>query len=182
MNTLVELAEYYRVDKTPSIGHFYTDVYEALFDPIRQSVQSLLEIGIGTNELMQPLCGPSYVPGNSLRMWRDFFPQARIHGIDIEPSVLFTDERITTSLVNQSDPSSLSSLNSQYDIIIDDGSHQIEDILITFNALQTQVTRYYIIEDIRWHLVPQLPPEFKMHYGPSEWDNLAIWTVPALTT
>ena len=39
------------------------------------------------NGHMQKIDG-SYVPGRSLRVWRDFFPNARIHGADVDPGAV----------------------------------------------------------------------------------------------
>jgi hypothetical protein len=61
-----------------------------MFAHRRELVQKVLEIGVGTKASM----GENYRPGSSLRMWRDFFPNAEIYGLDVDRSVLFVDERI----------------------------------------------------------------------------------------
>ena len=65
---LEELAYYYRTDKAHD-DHKYTDVYGALLTPLRATVLNLTEIGIFT--------------GASVQVWHDFFPRARIFGMDL---------------------------------------------------------------------------------------------------
>lgn len=108
---------------------------------------------------MAQFVGDSYKPGASLRMWRDYFPNAQIIGCDIVKSVLFNDEdRIHTFFCDQSLKSSLENLMrnvqsiAQYpDVIIDDGSHMELHQRISFRLLWDYVRPnggIYIIEDI----------------------------------
>ena len=153
---LSKLALKYGSDKCPAIGHLYTPEYHRLLEPVRTSTRLLLEIGIGNARLMVPLVGSEYKPGASQRMWRDYFPNAQIVGCDILRDVLFSEERIQTFYVDQSDPSSLTSLvvndmrAEQIDIIVDDGSHKKEHQCISFKTLWPYVSTdgFYIIEDI----------------------------------
>lgn len=90
-------------------------VYKTLFEPIREKVQNVLEIGINT--------------GNSHRMWRDYFLNATIYGIDVENfcdgfknenrMVAIFDNAYNMKMVNY-----LS--NIKFDVIIDDGPHDLE--------------------------------------------------------
>ncbi len=45
--------------------------------------------------------------GASLRMWRDYFPNAQIVGADIDPKYMFADERISKVVVDQLKPESI---------------------------------------------------------------------------
>ena len=45
--------------------------------------------------------GSTGQPGASLKMWRDYFPNAMIFGADIDKDILFNDQRITTFYVDQ---------------------------------------------------------------------------------
>ena len=99
--------------------------------------------------------GESGQPGASLRMWRDYFPNAQIVGVDIDADILFEESRITTAQLDQTDPTSIAQFketqgDSKFDIIIDDGLH-------TFNAAKTLFEGFfdlladdgvYIIEDM----------------------------------
>jgi hypothetical protein len=102
---------------------------------------------------------PDYKPGCSLRMWREYFPNAFIYGCDIVKSVLFEEERITTFYVDQSSSDSLEQLkNTVYaltvvpriDFIIDDGSHLKDHQQTTIETLWSAlaVNGIYIIEDV----------------------------------
>jgi hypothetical protein len=120
MTELCKLAEKYGTDKLGA----YTRFYGWFLKPFRESVRKVLEIGIGNVADMKHV--PGYQPGASLRMWRDFFPNAAIHGIDIDPEVLMHDERIETFLVSQINPHQLAAFGKEhgpFDLIIDDGDH-----------------------------------------------------------
>ena len=157
---LCKLAELYRVDKTPSIHHDYTPSYNEILYPLKEKINTVLEIGIGHYGLMAPICGNTYKHGASLRMWRDYFPNAHIVGCDIMDSVIFNDDnRISTYIANQSDKESLLNLINEdinpesgyIDLIIDDGSHSENDQRISFETLWQFVRPnggLYIIESI----------------------------------
>jgi 23S rRNA U2552 (ribose-2'-O)-methylase RlmE/FtsJ len=195
--TLCELAEKYGVDKCPAIRHTYTPPYHVLLSPLRQSVKTILEIGIGNVPLMKPIVGENYKPGASLRMWRDYFPNANIIGCDILRSVLFNDEdRIKTFFVDQSNESSLVELaksitpNGNYlDLIIDDGSHIEEHMILSFKTLWQYVKPkggIYIIEDIKQKSVARFTTVAKelgftdaeliyTHNGSDYWDGFVAF-------
>jgi hypothetical protein len=155
MTPLCELALKYGTDKYP----WYTPFYDSLLRDRRDSVRRVLEIGIGTPEAMSHV--PNYKPGASLRMWRDYFPEASIIGVDIDDRVMFREDRITTHFRGYA-PASL-----DFDLIIDDGSHQAEDQIRDAKDLISRVMRggYYIIEDVNdpKALSPYLPaPHFSV--------------------
>ena len=198
---LCKLGELYCVDKTPFFGgHTYTPEYHALLTDTticdaRNDVKLVVEIGIGNIPLMKGLTAEAYRPGASLRMWRDYFPNAQIVGCDILESVLFTENRITTFQTDQSDPTSLQTLLTnvqtihQYaDLIIDDGSHEVEHMIISFKELWPLVKPggLYIIEDIRLPFIErivQLPTDYgfkdasvqKVYHGNGFWDNFVVF-------
>lgn len=116
----------------------------------------MLEVGIGYPLPEHDGGATVGVPGSSLRAWRDYFPHAHVVGADINPDVLFTDERITTGWLNQLDPSTIDaflreSTHAPFDLIIDDGLHEFEANRMLFEcaigALATGGT--YVIEDCR---------------------------------
>lgn len=147
MSTLLELAEKYKSDKLYS--HSYIPFYSELFDPIRHSVQRMMEVGIGYRSLMEPFT-PEFIPGSGLRMWNHYFEYAQIIGVDNNQETMYAGaQRIFTYLCDQSKPKDLWFLlqNGTYDVIIDDGSHQTEHQIITAAALVPYCTRYYVIED-----------------------------------
>ena len=89
--------------------------------------------------------------GHSLKMWRDFFPNARIIGIDINPPVLDI-EGCEFYICDQNNPETINTVlkDIEFDIIIDDGSHVLEHQITSFKTLFDKVKKdgLYIIEDI----------------------------------
>ena len=69
----------------------------------------MIECGIGTNNPNIPSSmGIKGKPGASLRMWRDFFPNATVIGVDIDKNILFSETRIQTFQCDQTDKLSIS--------------------------------------------------------------------------
>lgn len=138
----------------------YSQAYEYLFNEIRNEITSVLEIGVGSLDgnieghfqQIQNLYYPEYKQGGSLRVWRDYFPKAQIHGIDIAEDCLISEERINTFICDSRDKRGLDKAlhTNTYDIIIDDGLHKSEAQLQTLKNLFSRVKfgGYYIIEDL----------------------------------
>jgi hypothetical protein len=155
---LCRLALKHAADKCPTFYHSYSPVYHRLLGPVRRQCRAVLEIGIGHPELMDPIVewtGRKYRPGASLRMWRDYFPKARIIGCDIRNDVLFNERRISTFVADQGSVRSLRALLRaakvrSFDLILDDGSHQVDDMRVSLRTLWPHVRQggTYIIEDI----------------------------------
>ena len=147
-NELSILANYYKTDKG-TIGfdyHGFTNIYYEYWNKIRNDVKSILEIGIGFDTLKTKA-------GASLKMLRDFFPNAIIHGIDMDEYLLFESDRIKTYLCDQNDILQLEKIMSkigEVDIIIDDGSHHPIHQQTSFGFLFKYLKKggLYIIEDI----------------------------------
>jgi len=168
LDDLTILAEKYGCDKCPSILHTYTPVYNSLFKDIRTTTKSVLEIGIGHFEMMSEIVGVNYKPGASLRMWRDYFPNANIYSCDIVEKVIFQDERIYTWVADQCKPASLENLvtniqetgTETIDIIVDDGSHVLSHQIISFITLWKYLSPggLYIIEDMYHPHIDLLKP------------------------
>jgi demethylmacrocin O-methyltransferase len=161
---LCELAEKYNVDKCPKVYHYYTPEYHKILKDF--SPKQMLEIGIGTHQIMKSICGKDYVVGASLRMWKEYFTNCKIVGIDInEQSVKdAVEDRIDTYLSDQSCPVSLENLvqkTGNFDFIIDDGSHLVKHQLISIKSLWKNLNSggIYIIEDI-----PSSGPFEDLHY------------------
>jgi cephalosporin hydroxylase len=90
--------------------------------------------------------------GQSLRMWRRYFPNATIVGIDIHHKNV-AGPRICFEQGSQSDKAFLRGLVKRYapfDVVIDDGSHLGRDIATSFDVLWPAVKPggFYVIEDI----------------------------------
>ncbi len=168
VDLLGNLFESYGSDKAT---HGYHRLYGSLF-PERSDPKVVIEIGLGSNFTDVPSnMGSQGVPGASLRALRDFFTDALIVGADIDPRVLFSEERIITHLVDQTDLSSLSGLQDTIpptgaDLIIDDGFHALHANLNTldFGLRVLRIGGFLSIEDIPdsaqsfWELVSHLVP------------------------
>jgi hypothetical protein len=150
MPDLDALARRYGSDKTPSIKHHYTEPYQRLLAERRQEVRVLVEIGIGYPEVMFP----GYIPGASLRMWRDFLPRAQIYGLDLKPELLFSETRISTVCCDATQSQDLERLldhtGREIDVFIDDGSHHPDDQIFTCSWLLAHLWPQviYVIEDV----------------------------------
>jgi hypothetical protein len=188
---LCKIMEKHKSDKSIFIQHSYSPEYHKILSPYRDSARYILEIGIGTNELMKPIVGDEYKIGASLYGWAEYFPNAKIIGADIEDKVLFNHESINCFYCDQSSVNSLIRLTEnindtfkekvEYDIIIDDGSHIIDHQITTLQTLISKLKAggVYIIEDIPIGniekiltlLVLKNLEVVKVHYGNWTGDN-----------
>ncbi|MCB4790499.1 MAG: class I SAM-dependent methyltransferase [Elusimicrobia bacterium] len=146
---LTKLADKYKTDKGSNIyinadgkgqGHHFTEVYEYFFKPIRMKANKILEIGVEH--------------GGSEFMWRDYFPNAIIYGIDIADCSKFNSGRIKTYIADQLKRDQLKGFIDKYgkdfDFILDDGGHWMDEQQTSFGYLFPYVKSggYYIIEDV----------------------------------
>jgi hypothetical protein len=141
---LRSLSAFYGSDKWGGI-HRYAQHYETHFASLRRKKIVLLEIGVGGYEA--PESG-----GASLRMWRTYFPNGQISGIDIYDKTPHDEPRIKTFLGSQNDEVFLNRVVSEIgppDIVIDDGSHMCDHVLSSFHVLFPKLKDggYYVIED-----------------------------------
>ena len=139
--------------------HNYTVEYYKLFNERRLDVKAVFEMGIGTTDTgLVSNMGEEGSPGASLRGWRDFFPNAIIHGADIDTRILINEERIETHYVDQRDEASILAMwnletlrDLSFDIILDDGLHEVEAnfklLINSYHMLNHDGV--YIIEDIK---------------------------------
>jgi len=140
---LKALATVYSSDKWNT--HWYAQHYEAHFRSLRKKRLTVLEIGIGGYD--DPKLG-----GGSLRMWRAWFPKARIYGIDIADKSAHAERRISIHQGSQTNTAFLRSVvekTGRPDLIIDDGSHRNIDVIGTFRFLFPLLADdgYYVVED-----------------------------------
>ena len=140
---LSKLALLYGTDK--QIGHHYIQHYQRHFEPLRRKELNILEIGIGG--YIQTKAG-----GNSLRMWKAYFPKSRIFGIDIYDKKHHDEKRIKTFQGSQADTDFLKRVVDEIgrvDIIIDDGSHHNDHVITSFKFLFPLLADkgIYVVED-----------------------------------
>lgn len=178
MTDLCKLFIKYKADKYGF--HSYSDQYFDLLNFFKDKYKNILEIGVGTKEVMRDISGESYVPGASLRAWRDYFLNANIFGLDIEKTVLFSEDRIKCFYTDQSNAEELhksineikintNDSNLKFDLIIDDGSHIPVHMINSFNTLKEylNINGIYIIEDI-------LRSDLKLFCNLSDSDNFKL--------
>ena len=165
-NYLSELSEKYGSDKGFASSNFmtklghpyhnYTDVYDVLLKSKRNKYLNVFEMGIGTTDTNFPYnMGPNGTIGASLRMWKEYFPNASIYGADIDPNCLLNEDRIFTYVADQLSTESLTSLvntiNKKFDLIVDDGMHEYESNICMYESMISCLNNdgFYIIEDIQ---------------------------------
>jgi hypothetical protein len=121
----------------------YLSEYQRLFSPLRDAPLRLLEIGIQN--------------GGSLEIWKHYFLQAQlILGCDINPActqLVYDNETIQLVIgdINQTETLiKIVAYSTQFDIIIDDGSHTSSDIVQSFCNLFPLLGEggIYVVEDL----------------------------------
>jgi predicted O-methyltransferase YrrM len=137
-----EMNEPMRTDKGIS---GLTKAYEELFARFRNEPIKYLEVGTAY--------------GDSLVWARKFFPQATIVGADRVHPIICPDG-VAFYNVDQNDSDSLILLGKeqgQFDIIIDDASHQVKETKNTFDNLYPYLKQggLYVIEDWGAGYLPQ---------------------------
>ena len=150
---LCRIAFKYGTDKCKKIKHPFTPYYYKILSKKRKSVKKVIEIGIGLKRHHSN--SPKNTIGAGLYMWRDYFPNAKVFGADIDPNTMFADDRIQTFVCDQSSKKDLVKLikntGSDIDLVIDDGSHIPEHQIFTCLTLMPLLDKkvIYIIEDVR---------------------------------
>ncbi|MBV9528793.1 class I SAM-dependent methyltransferase [Sphingomonas sp.] len=119
----------------------YFPAYERHFARFVNQPITFLEIGVGQ--------------GGSLQMWKRYFgPHARIVGIDIQPGCkAFEEDQIEIRIGSQGDPQFLAALVAEFgpfDVILDDGSHRMDDVNASFAFLYPRMGKagVYMVEDL----------------------------------
>jgi len=120
----------------------YLPYYDSIFYPLRNESVRLLEIGVQN--------------GGSLDTWASYFQSAKaLVGCDIDHKcgeLKYDDERIKIIVADiNSDIAyrQVTAISSQFEIIIDDGSHQANDILGSFCNYFSLLSPggIYVVED-----------------------------------
>lgn len=141
-----------------STSHNYHILYSFILNILGiKSNFNLLEIGLGTNNpALVSSMGADGRPGASLYAFRDYLPNAKIYGADVDKNILFQSDRINTCYVDQLEMNTFLELENQfgnlkYDLIIDDGLHAIganfNTLLFALNNISEK--GWIVIEDIQ---------------------------------
>ena len=150
-------------DKASTI-HGYLGVYESALGHLRDKRFKLIEIGVHE--------------GASLRMWEQFFPRARIVGVDIKKACKrFENDRVTIRIGNQGNPAFLARLaqNHRPLVVLDDGSHRWKHQIDTFRALWPSIRPggYFIVEDIHTSFGSDYAKTYGSEDGTTAFDYVA---------
>lgn len=119
--------------------HSYLSTYDKVLDPYRNGC-TFMEIGLAT--------------GDSIELFDQYLENSVIFGIDI--SIVFEPKHYKNDvLIIETDATKAKVLeyfgeDVKFDVIIDDGSHQTQDQIDTFNLLKGKMKKggIYIIEDL----------------------------------
>jgi hypothetical protein len=141
---LNDLAIFYGTDKS-SHWHNYAEIYEKYFAPLKDSRIKFLEIGLAM--------------GYSAHMWEHYFTEAELHFIENEKNFLeiyqsHAPERSFCHSLDQANENELlefiSKTGGNFDIILDDGGHQMDQQINSFRTLFPALKSggIYIIEDL----------------------------------
>jgi cephalosporin hydroxylase len=125
--------------------HSYLDTYVELMSPKQHTAKNVLEIGVEG--------------GGSIQLWKDFFTDATIWGLDLHDCVkpvhdsIRMDNRIKLTLgQNAYTPDAIEQLsNVKFDFIIDDGAHTLESMIFIVHNYTRLLTDdgCLIIEDVQ---------------------------------
>ncbi len=130
----LQVMHHYKTDK---YGLNYYPDYSFHFDKIRWDVKTVLEIG-------------SY-RGASLELWKDYFVNANIIGVDFKDRFKPPHPRIYAEVGNVTNQKFIDYLVEKYkrfDIVLDDGSHLASQMKMAFILLWPHTQLIYCIEDL----------------------------------
>lgn len=130
---VIKVFEKYQTDKNSS-GHNYAPYYAK---HLPETATKILEVGVDR--------------GESIKIWLELYPKAHIWGLDLFEitDYPFQHDRVTWVKGSQTDGKLLGHLrgHAPFDFIVEDGSHNSRDQLITFYGL-VNCSPLYIAEDL----------------------------------
>lgn len=127
----------------------YLTLYDQLLNPVRNSVESLLEIGVQN--------------GGSLALWSQYFPNAQhIVGCDIDArcaDLRYDDARIHVIVADATlatTRDNVAQISASFDVVIEDGSHIPREVIGAFLRYWPMVKPggIFIAEDLHCDYFP----------------------------
>lgn len=147
--SLTEICDTFPTDKCMD-RHGFLEIYEPLFEPMRDDSVRIFEIGI--------------LRGLSHLMWRNYFQNGEIYGIDLKDySAVASKDGIKTFVADQSNRDDLKAFiefsGGNFDVILDDGGHAMDHQQVSLGYLFEQVKPggLFIIEDVHSSLPEYYP-------------------------
>lgn len=141
--SLIDLVDNTHTDKNTT--HSYLSLYQQLLESKKESATHVLEVGIQG--------------GGSIKLWKDFFPNATVVGVDVMKKEGIWDEihHDRIQLYTESDAYNTDFFVStfldkaRFDFLLDDGPHTL-DSMVRFIQLYSQIMKedgMLIIEDVQ---------------------------------
>ncbi len=156
-------------------GHNYTKTYEKYFNNMIDKKLNILEIGFGG--------------GDSLKLWAEFFPHSNIFCIDNNLSrlkeygyiphdrinIFYADQSISQSILDSINEMSI----TEFDIIIDDGSHIDSHIRVSFETLFPLLKKQglYFVEDAPYKIEFENSHIESIDFSKSEYSECHLITI-----
>src|ERR1051325_1200775 len=165
---MIKISEILAKVETDKIYHHrYGAAYEDIFSKFdRNSPLNILEVGTQK--------------GGSLLAWKEYFPNANVYGVDVVDVV---PEKYRTDTVTRiiSDIKDWKN-DIKWDIVIDDGSHYLPDVVYVISQYMHKLNEkgIIVIEDVRfpnlmWAVIKNLFDDLRITIP--DYDPRILWDV-----
>lgn len=141
--------------------HSYGSFYDGLFNEKLDKKIRMMEIGVSSF--------------GSLLTWIECLPKAEIIGVDIDfiygqtPQADLCRKNDRVKLIETDATKKEFEVKGKFDVIIDDGSHIVEDVEKSFKNLFSKIKKggSYVIEDVKFHnqLLPKIENIIEQEYS-----------------
>ncbi len=165
--SLEELVDNTKTDK--NTVHSYLPLYQQLLQSKKETAKNVLEVGIGDGNQGQ-------TNGGSIKLWHDFFTNARVHALDIchinkvWDGIKNQDRIILYTSINAYDANfvkyAFGTTNTRFDVMLDDGPHTLESMKQFIRQYSPMLTEdgILIVEDVQsWDWIDVLKNEVPEH-------------------
>ena len=180
--SLVELVDNTKTDK--NTVHSYLGLYQTLLEGKRESAKHVLEVGVFN--------------GGSIKLWKDFFTNAIVHGADILSidkmwkDITNTDRIVLYNSIDAYSEDVVNSLfvskNITFDFVLDDGPHTLDSMKQFIHLYLPLLAEDGIliiedVQDIHWIeiLTNEVPMELKsciqvfdLRKNKNRWDDIVF--------